>query len=224
MPDKDALGGDNDVLESGGSRSRHPLRSAVLTVVTVAALVAWALIRSDAGDPAGLSGPVSDPSEEASSEPIDADPWSFDGGAEAPAIGGSTADVFYRFATTGDGDAMSALWADYVTVSVPGRTWTMTSVEASSRDAWWLRNERHGRSPRDLLRPLRTSEGAFSTYLQDVQCFGRRTARPVGATGRVTSRVLVAIRPGAGTPCARWWAFDLVFTPEDRISQVVVRP
>jgi hypothetical protein len=224
MPDKDALGGGNDVLESGGSRSRHPLRSAVLTAVTVAALVVWALVRSDAGDPAGLPGPVSDPSEEASSEPIDADPWSFDSGAEAPATGGSTADVFYRFAATGDGQPMSALWADYVTVSVPGRTWTMTSVEASSRDAWWLRSQRHGRGPRDLLRPLRTSEGAFSTYLQDVQCFGRRTARPVGATGRVTSRVLVAIRPGAGTPCARWWAFDLVFTPEDRISQVVVRP
>ena len=56
-----------------------------------------------------------------------------------------------------------------------------------------------------------------------MECVGTDGLRSRNAVGRVTSRVLVAVRPAAGTPCASWWAIDLVFTPEDRISQVHLR-
>jgi hypothetical protein len=101
--------------------------------------------------------------------------------------------------------------------------WTMTGQEASDRDAW--RSPPGGRDarPRDLLRPLARSGGSFSVYLEDMVCVGTDELRVQNPVGRVTSRVLVAVRPAAGTPCARWWAIDLVFTPEDRISQVHLR-
>jgi hypothetical protein len=47
-------------------------------------------------------------------------------------------------------------------------------------------------------------------YLDDVRCFGSGELRTVNPVGRV------------GTACAHWWSVDLVFKPEDRISQVHV--
>jgi hypothetical protein len=136
---------------------------------------------------------------------------------------GGTAGAFYAFASTGNPATVSQLWADWVTVSDGLSTWTMTAREASDRDAWRRNPDADGQGPRDLLRRLGRSRGSFSVYLEDMVCVGSDELRAVNPVGRVTSRVLVAIRPTVGTPCARWWAIDLVFTPEDRISQVHLR-
>lgn len=230
MLDDKSLSSGGDVLEGGTEGARHPVRLATLALVVVA-LAVWALVGSDDEDPRAPrrsvdgsseaspvesggtrpspSAPVAGTSAGASSAPLDSEQ------------AGGTAGAFYSFASTGDAAGVAGLWADWVTVSVPRRTWTMTGRQASSRDAWWLADT-DGRRTQDLLRPLRMSGGSFSVYLEDMECVGAGKIRSENRGNRVTSRVLVAIRPTVGTPCPRWWAIDLVFTPEDRISQVRV--
>lgn len=231
MRDDKALGSGGDVLEGGADGSRHPVRTAALAVV-VLALALWAVVSSDGEDPRAPRRAVDGSSEASSDQSGEARPSPTASEADSPAgagglpLGseeaGGTAGAFYSFASAGDAEGVAGLWADWVTVSLPRRTWTMTSRQASSRDAWRLRGDTPGRQARDLLRPLRMSGGSFSVYLEDVECVGAGRVRSQNRGNRVTSRVLVAIRPTVGTPCPRWWAIDLVFTPEDRISQVRV--
>jgi hypothetical protein len=228
--DDESPGSGGDVLEGGTDGARHPVRLAALALVVVA-LAVWALVSSDGEDPRAPRGSV-DGSSEAS--PVEsggtrsspsAHEADTSAGASAPLdaeSAGGTAGAFYSFASTGDAAGVAGLWADWVTVSDPRRTWTMTSRQASSRDSWWWRADGRGRRAHDLLRPLRMSGGSFSVYLEDMECAGTGNVRSENRGNRVTSRVLVAIRPTVGTPCAHWWAIDLVFTPEDRISQVLV--
>ena len=233
MRDHEALGSGGDVLEGGADGSRHPVRTVTLTVVIVA-LAVWAVVSSVGEDPRAPRGAADDSSR---ASPVESGaPRPSPSGSEEDASAGASrtpldsgeaggiAGAFYSFATTGDAAGVAGLWADWVTVSVPGRTWTMTGWQASSRDAWWSRAGTAGRSVHDLLRPLKRSGGSFSVHLEDVVCVGAGQVRSRNRGNRVTSRVLVALRPTVGTPCARWWAIDLVFTPEDRISQVRVHP
>jgi hypothetical protein len=204
------------VLEGGRDAPRHPGRSALLAALAVAAGVVWAVGWLDDDRPVPR-GPAEGAAPAASDEPGDPRPSS------SVSDAGGTAGAFYSFAAGGDAAGVRGLWADWVTVSTPRRMWTMTSREASDRDAWRAAPDGPGRHPRDLLRPLARSGGSFSVYLEDMECVGTDELRSRNAVGRVTSRVLVAVRPAAGTPCASWWAIDLVFTPEDRISQVHLR-
>jgi hypothetical protein len=204
-----------EVLEGGRDEARHPVRSAVLALVAVG-VAAWALVGLDEQDPAAPRGSTGGPSPAA---PVES---SGPRRSTSLADAGGTAGAFYSFAAGRDAGGMASLWADWVTVSTPRRMWTMTGQEASDRSAW--RSPPGGRArPRDLLRPLARSGGSFSVYLEDMVCVGTDELRALNPVGRVTSRVLVAVRPAVGTPCARWWAIDLVFTPEDRISQVHLR-
>jgi len=229
--DDKALGSGGDVLEGGTDGSRHPVRTATLVVVVVG-LALWAVVSADGEDPAaprravdGSSEAWPDGSGETRPSPSASEEDPSAGAGRVP-LGseeaGGTAGAFYSFASTGDPAGVSGLWADWVTVSTPRRTWTMTSRQASSRDAWWLTADTPGRRAHDVLRPLRMSGGSFSVYLEDMECVGAGRVRSENGGNRVTSRVLVAIRPTVGTPCVRWWAIDLVFTPEDRIAQVRV--
>ena len=216
MRDDDPAESRGEVLEGGRDVGRHPVRSALLAGVVVVAAAAWAFTTLDEdGGPAAAPSRTDAPSATSPAGSRNAAP------PTSSADAGGTAGAFYAFASTGDPATMSHLWADWVTVSTPQRTWTMTRRQASHRDAW--RSGAAGDGPRDLLRKLERSGGSFAVYLEDTECVGARQLRSVNPVGRVTSRILVAVRPLAGTPCARWWGVDLVFTPEDRISQVHVR-
>jgi hypothetical protein len=205
-----------DVLVGGRDDARHPVRSAVLALVAVG-VAAWALVGLEEQDPAASRGSTGGPPPAAPVESRGPRP------STSLSEAGGTAGAFYSFAAGGDAEGVASLWADWVTVSTPRRMWTMTGQEASDRGAWRSPpGGRHARS-RDLLRPLARSGGSFSVYLEDMVCVGTDELRVQNPVGRVTSRVLVAVRPTVGTPCARWWAIDLVFTPEERISQVHVR-
>lgn len=202
----DGYGDGGDVLDVGTSVSRHRVRTSIVGGLVAASLATWMVV--------GDEGQRSTPDAHAPEPARDALP--------EPRADSDVADAFYSYATTGDATVVSSLWADFVTLSAPGTTRTMTSEEASSRDAWWSAAGAHGRRARDLLQPLEESRGAFTLYAQDMACVGHGRARPADGAGRVTSRVTVAIRPSAGTPCTRWWAVDLVLGRDRRISQVSI--
>lgn len=211
MPHDDEPGSAGDVLE-GGHDPRHPARTALLALAAVA-VAAWVLVGPGSGDPLDLRDHAPAPT---SAPPTPAAPK-----APAGAVVGSgdVADAFYAYAATGDPDVVRGLWSDFVTVSMPGMTWPMSRGEASLRHAWRLGPDVLDRHPQDLLRPLEASGGEFSVYPVAMRCVGGR-AVPTEHTGRVTSRTTVALRPVAGTPCARWWAVDLLLTQDGHVSEV----
>lgn len=211
MPD-DEPGGAGDVLE-GGHDPRHPARTALLALAAVA-VAAWVLVGPGSGDPLDLRDPGAPPTSPPPTEPAT--------GTARPTVEGpaEVADAFYSYAATGDPDVVRELWSDFVTVSMPGMTWPMSRGEASLRHAWRLGPDVLDRHPQDLLRRLEDSRGAYTVYPAAMTCVGRRDVRPTEHTGRVTSRTTVAIRPAAGTSCARWWAVDLLLTQDGHISEV----
>ncbi len=213
MQDDEPHSESSEVLEVGGDDDRrHPARTAVLTLAVVAAGAVWWL--------GGWGGPDETPS---------ASPGASNTGPDEAAHAAAEADeheciaeAFHRFAEDGDSSEMTEWWADFVTVSARGATWTMSGDEAAQRDAWRLPEDAK-RAGRDALAPLVASDGDFASYAQEMDCGCHGNPRPAESTGRVSSRVVVAVRPPAGTPCESWWGVDLVLTPEDKISQVLVR-
>lgn len=203
----------SEVLEVGGDDRRHPARTVVLALAVVAAGAVWWFAGSEGPDDAASSAAPGSASTGPDEAALAA--------AEAGANDG-IAEAFHRFAEDGDSSEMADWWADFVTVSAHGATWTMSGGEASERDAWRLPQDTK-RAGRDALAALVASEGEFASYSQEMDCGCHGNPRPAESTGRVSSRVVVAVRPPAGTPCENWWGVDLVLTPEDKISQVLVR-
>ncbi len=213
MQDDEPHAESSEVLEVGGDDRRHPARTAVLALAVVAAGAVWWFAGSEGPDDAASS----------------AAPGSAASGPDKAALAAAEAEAnegiaaaFHRFAEDGDSSEMTEWWADFVTVSARGATWTMSGGEASLRDAWRLPEDAK-RAGRDALAPLVASGGEFASYAQEMDCGCHGNPRPAESTGRVSSRVVVAVRPPAGTPCESWWGVDLVLTPEDKISQVLVR-
>jgi hypothetical protein len=213
MQDDEPHSESSEVLEVGGDDRRRPARTAVLALAVVAAGAVWWF--------GGSGGPDDAPSASPASENTGPD-------EAALAAAGATdehdglAEAFHRFAEDGDASELSEWWAGFVTVSARGETWTMSRREAAQRDAWRLPEDAK-RAGRDALAPLVASDGSFASYSQEMDCGCHGNPRPAESTGRVSSRVVVAVRPPAGTPCESWWGVDLVLTPEDKVSQVLVR-
>lgn len=203
----------SEVLEVGGDDQRHPARTAVLALAVVAAGAVWWF--------GGSGGPDDAPSATPGSATTGPDEAALAAAEESTEHEG-LAEAFHRFAEDGDASELSEWWADFVTVSARGATWTMSGREAAQRDSWRLPEDAE-RAGRDALAPLVASEGDFASYSQEMDCGCHGNPRPAESTGRVSSRVVVAVRPPAGTPCESWWGVDLVLTPEDKVSQVLVR-
>jgi hypothetical protein len=212
MQDDEPHSESSEVLEVGGDDRRRPARTAVLALAVVAAGAVWWFGGSDGSDEAPAATPAAGSTGPDEAALLAAETEEHDGLAEA----------FHRFAEDGDASELSEWWADFVTVSARGATWTMAGGDAAQRDAWRLPEDAK-RAGRDALAPLVASDGEFASYSQEMDCGCHGNPQPAESTGRVSSRVVVAVRPPAGTPCESWWGVDLVLTPEDKVSQVLVR-
>jgi hypothetical protein len=214
MQDDEPHSESSEVLEVGGDDQRHPARTAVLALAVVAAGAVWWF--------GGSGGPDDAPSASPGSATTGPDEAALAAAEEFAEEHEGLAEAFHRFAEDGDASELSEWWAGFVTVSARGATWTMSGQEAAQRDSWRLPEDAK-RAGRDALAPLVASEGDFASYSQEMDCGCHGNPRPAESTGRVSSRVVVAVRPPAGTPCESWWGVDLVLTPEDKVSQVLVR-